>query len=257
MQSDNCSLLFRNFILWSGPNKNFGMEHRRLGRWVKQIFLCYRFHNQHNIAQLDALVISWSFLRLTVDRQIWPNVIDVILTFGQNSRCFDFWILRRRLFPSTPSVPAASVIRRCFSNLKYDQRWPIWSVPSVRILAPKTWEHFSCSLPFGWIDAFDWGNLLQKKTVKLAVSQSNIHKYVNPRVQESSAQLQLGSCHWDWAIVSLCAPSLLLVPPSPSLSLLLPKCNKRNSYIGQEHRSVGAHVEKTLVSVGWAVFLEA
>ena len=128
------------------------------------------------------------------------------------------WLLNieKKAFSPTPRVPAASVIRRCFSNLKYDQRWPIWSVPSVRILAPKTWEHFSCSLPFGWIDAFDWGNLLQKKTVKLAVSQSNIHKYVNPRVQESSAQLQLGSCHWDWAIVSLCAPSLLLVPPSLS-----------------------------------------
>ena len=167
MQSDNCSFLFCNFILWSGPDKNFGMEHWRIGLWIKQIFLCYRFHNQHHIAQLDALVISWSFLRLTVDRQIWPNVIDVILTFGQNSRCFDFWILRRRLFPSTPSVPAASVIRRCFSNLKYDQRWPIWSVPSVRILAPHTCEHFSYSLPFGWIDAFDWGNLLQKKLLSL------------------------------------------------------------------------------------------
>ena len=74
-------------------------EHWRIRLWVKQIFWCYRFHNQHHIARLDALVISWSFLRLTVDRQIWPNVIDVILTFGQNSRCFDFWILRRRLFP--------------------------------------------------------------------------------------------------------------------------------------------------------------
>ena len=79
------------------------------------------------------------------------------------------WLLNieKKAFSPTPRVPAASVIRRCFSNLKYDQRWPIWSVPSVRILAPQTCEHFSCSFPFGWIDAFDWGNLLQKKLLSL------------------------------------------------------------------------------------------
>ena len=119
MQSDNCSLLFRNFILWSGPNNNFWMERWRIGLWVKQIFLCYWFHNQHHIARLDALVISWSFLRLTVDRQIWPNVIDVILTFGQNSRCFDFWILRRRLFPHTSCSC-------CFCNQKVFFKPQIW-----------------------------------------------------------------------------------------------------------------------------------
>ena len=148
----------------------------------------------------------------------------------------------------------------CFCNQKVFFKPQIW--PTLTDLISTLCKNSSSSYMWAlfilfpiWLNRRIWlRQPFAKKTSKLAVSQSNIHKYVNPRVQESSAQLQLGSCHWDWAIVSLCAPSLLLVAPLP---LFLPKYNKRNAYIVLEHRSVGAHVEKTLVSVGWAVFLEA
>ena len=53
-------------------------------------------------------------------------------------------------------------------------------------------------------------------------------------VWETSAQLQLGSCHWDWGIVSSSAPSLSLVlspsRPLPKRNMLNVHCTMHIAY---------------------------